>query len=219
MDRTPESIARLIDDLQGGDEFERAQAAFALGMLGEPAVAPLVQLLRHTDRDVRMRAAWSLGVIGHPALGPLLDLADGPDPTLRVEAIRVLGVIGEGRAINQLFHGLADPDPHVAHRAAAALGKIGDPRAFHPLLTALYHPSPDVRYAVCGALGHLHITGAIVALDELAATDQGRTSWDASVAQAARRAVQEIAAARPKQGDDEFERVSALLQRQPTDEQ
>ena len=219
MDRTPETIARLIADLQGEDEFQRAQAAFALGMLGEPAVEPLAAMLRHPDHDVRMRAAWSLGVIGHAALRPLLALAEGDDQAARVEAIRVLGVIGEGHAINQLFHGLADTDPHVAHRAATALGKFGDPRAFHPLLTALRHPSPDVRYAVCNALGHLHIADAIAPLEELATSDSSATSWGASVAAAAQRASQEIAAARPSAHDDTFERMRALLQRQSEEEE
>ena len=213
MNRTPEMVAQLINDLQDDDEFERAQAAFALGMLGEPAVAPLVKLLAHPERDVRMRAAWSLGVIGQPAVEPLLALADGPDSAARIEAIRVLGVIGEGRALNQLFHGLADSDPHVAHRAASALGKIGDPRAFHPLLTALYHPSPDVRYSVCSALAHLHVADAIRPLEELAEGDDGITTWGASVAEAARRAAQEVSSARPTQADTEFARISALLGR------
>ncbi len=214
MNRTPEMVAQLINDLQDDDEFERAQAAFALGMLGEPAVAPLVKLLAHPERDVRMRAAWSLGVIGQPAVEPLLALADGPDSAARIEAIRVLGVIGEGRALNQLFHGLADSDPHVAHRAASALGKIGDPRAFHPLLTAMLHPSPDVRYAACSALGHLHIADAVAPLEALAASDTSHTSWGATVADAARRAAEEIAAARPRERDDTFERISALLQQE-----
>jgi len=212
MEGTPESIAQLVADLQATDEFTRAQAAFALGMLGEPAVPSLIQLLNHTDRDVRMRAAWALGVIGSPALRPLIELAEGQHPALRIEAIRVLGVIGEGRALNQLFHALTDPDARVAQRAAAALGKIGDPRAFHPLLTALHHPSPDVRYAVCTALGHLHTVDAIAPLEELAEEESSATSWGASVADAARRAAQEIAAARPTQTDTEFARVSALLQ-------
>jgi HEAT repeat protein len=211
MDHIPESITRLVDDLQSEDEFARAQAAFALSMRGEPAVEPLVRQLSHSDRDVRMRAAWALGVIGQPALRPLLDLAEGDDFVLRVEAIRVLGVIGEGRALNQLFHGLIDADPRVAQRAATALGKIGDPRAFHPLLTALHHPAPDVRYAVCNALGHLHLTDATAALEELASTDTGATSWGATVADAARRAKQEIASARPRAADSEFAQLSALL--------
>jgi HEAT repeat protein len=218
MDRIPESITHLIDDLQSEDEFARAQAAFALSMLGEPAVEPLVSQLSHADRDVRMRAAWALGVIGQPALRPLLDLAEGDDITLRVEAIRVLGVIGEGRALNQLFHGLTDPDPRVAQRAATALGKIGDPRAFHPLLTALHHPAPDVRYAVCNALGHLHLSDAAPALEDLATTDTGTTSWGATVADAARRAKQEIASARPRAADSEFAQLSALLQSQRNQE-
>lgn len=213
MEHVPESITHLIDDLQSEDEFARAQAAFELSMLGEPAVKPLVAQLSHADRDVRMRTAWALGVIGQPALRPLLDLAEGDDITLRVEAIRVLGVIGEGRALNQLFHGLTDPDPRVAQRAATALGKIGDPRAFHPLLTALHHPAPDVRYAVCNALGHLHVADAVTGLEELAAGDTTATSWGASVADAAHRAAQEIASARPSEADSEFTHLSALLQR------
>jgi HEAT repeat protein len=217
MERTPESIARLIADLQSDDEFARAQSAFALGMLGEPAVEPLVELLSSSDRDVRMRAAWALGVIGPPALHRLVQLADGPSVALRVEAIRVLGVIGEGRALNQLFHGLTDPDPRIAQRSAVALGKIGDPRAFHPLLTALHHPSPDVRYAVCNALGHLHILEAVPALEDLAATEQTLSSWGASVAEAADRAAREIAAARPNHTDAEFYRVSKLLHNQSDD--
>ena len=212
MEQIPASITHLIADLQSEDEFARAQAAFALGMLGEPAVNPLIAQLSHANRDVRMRTAWALGVIGQPALRPLLDLAEGDDITLRVEAIRVLGVIGEGRALNQLFHCLTDPDPRVAQRAATALGKIGDPRAFHPLLTALHHPAPDVRYAVCNALGHLHVADAVAALEELAASDTVATSWGASVANAARRAAQEIASARPSEANSEFTHLSALLQ-------
>src|SRR5690349_5486577 len=218
MEHIPESITHLIEDLQSDDEFTRAQAAVALSMLGAPAVKPLVDQLSHADRDVRMRTAWALGVIGQPALRPLLDLAEGDDITLRVEAIRVLGVIGEGRALNQLFHGLTDPDPRVAQRAATALGKIGDPRAFHPLLTALHHPAPDVRYAVCNALGHLHVADSIAPLDDLAQNDTSTTSWGASVAGAARRAAQEVAAARPGDSDAEFAQLSALLQGRQADD-
>jgi HEAT repeat protein len=211
MERTPDSIVQLIDDLQSQDEFARAQAAFALGMLGAPAVEPLVRLLAHNDHDVRLRAAWALGVIGQPALRALLELAEGDNQALRVEAIRVLGVIGEARSLNQLFHALTDGDSRIAQRAAVALGKIGDPRAFHPLLTALRHPSPDVRYAVCNALMHLYISDAIAPLEQLAREDRSTTSWGASVADAALRAAQSIASARPTRADNEFARVSALL--------
>lgn len=213
MERMADSIRVLIADLEGEDEFARAQAAFALGMLGEPAIHPLVSLLSHHDHDVRMRAAWALGVIGQPALPSLLRMAEGDDLMLRVEAIRVLGVIGEARALNHLFLALTDEDPTTAQRAATALGKIGDPRAFHPLLTALHHPSPDVRYAACGALANLHIVDATPALNDLSRHDSSTTTWGASVAEAARRAIAEIDAARPSVTDGEFARLSELLHR------
>ena len=81
----------------------------------------------------------------------------------------------------------------------------------HPLLTALRHPSPDVRYAVCNALVHLYISDAIAPLEQLAREDRATTSWGASVADAALRAAQSIASARPTRADNEFARVSALL--------
>lgn len=214
MDQTPDTIRGLVAELQSSDDFAQAQASFALGMLGEPAVEPLIELLSHTDRDVRMRAAWALGVIGEPALPSLIHLAESADAKLRVEAIRILGVIGEGRSLNPLFHALTDSDPRVAQRAAIALGRIGDPRAFHPLLTAAHHPSADVRYAVCSALAHLHVVEAIGALRSLAIDDQGVTSWGASVSEAAARAADEIASGRPAGASSDFERVSELLRRQ-----
>jgi hypothetical protein len=75
-----------------------------------------------------------------------------------------------------------------------------------------------VRYAVCNALGHLHVADAAAPLAEVASTDAGATSWGASVADAARRATQEIAAARPSETDAEFAQLSALLQNRPSED-
>lgn len=216
MQEMPEAITRLVDELQSADEFGRAQASFALGMLGEPAVAPLIAILRRPERDARVRAAWALGVIGAPALPALTALAEGSDPQLRVEAIRILGVIGEGRALNQLFQALTDPAPSVAQRAAIALGRIGDPRAYHPLLTATHHPSPDVRYAACSALAYLHAVDALDVLRGIAAEDHDLTSWGASVAEAARLASQEITAGNPaRQSGSRADQPAELPKQRP----
>jgi HEAT repeat protein len=201
MQHSTDLIAQLVSDLQGDDDFTRARAAFALGMLGEQAIEPLIDLLGHAQHSVRMRASWALGIIGMPALDRLLELAEGPATQLRIEAIRVLGVIGEGRAVNPLIHALTDPDPRMAQRAAVALGKIGDPQAFHPLLTALHHPSPDVRYAVCGALANLRVSSAIEELERIAVHDPGVTSWGAPVGPAARMAVQALSASKQVHGN------------------
>ncbi len=193
MERTPEVITKLVADLQSDDEFVRSQAAFALGIMGEPAVPALLPLLRVPDRDMRLRAAWTLGVIGGPAIPALLELLEQPFRQLRIEAIRILGVIGEARSINHLFVALTDFDPEIAARSARSLGKIGDPRAFHPLLAALHHPEADVRYEAALALGQLHQPEAIGLLEEALATESDTTSWGGSVAEALLRAIVETA--------------------------
>jgi HEAT repeat protein len=170
-------------------------------------------LLSDAGSTIRKRAAWVLGVIGVPALPALLDMAEGEDETLRIEAIRVLGVVGEARALNQLFHALADPNARVAARAARAIGKIGDPRAYHALITALQHPSTDVRYEACRALVDIQVPDAIGVLREHAEGDLGVTSWGAPVRDAARRAADELAAAAAPPAAD-FDRASRLLSEQ-----
>jgi HEAT repeat protein len=215
MTQTPEFITGLIADLCAGDEFQRTQASFALGVLGEPAVGPLTGLLASPEQELRKRAAWVLGVIGAPALPELLRMAEGDDTQLRIEAIRVLGIVGEARALNQILVGLTDGDNHVAARSARALGKIGDPRAYHPLVTALHHPAPDVRYEACRALVDLRVPDSVDALREIAEQDAGQTSWGSAVCDGARRAIAELesALAAPAR-DDDFTRASQLLRRQ-----
>lgn len=192
MKYTPDSIHNLIADLQSDDDSTRALAAFALVLLGEPAVDPLVDLLSHDESDVRMRAAWSLGVIGVPALPRLTQLIESEDVRLRTEAIRILGVIGEARTLNHLLHALTDPHREIAARAARAIGRVGDLRAYHSLITALHHPEADVRYEACRALADLRQPDAILALEEVVAKDTGHTTWGGSVAEVARRSVQDL---------------------------
>ncbi|NTW00071.1 MAG: HEAT repeat domain-containing protein [Oscillochloris sp.] len=215
MSQMPEAIGGLITDLCTGDEFQRIQASFALGVLGEPAVAPLIQLLSSPEQELRKRAAWVLGVIGAPALPDLLRMAEDDDTQMRIEAIRVLGVVGEARALKQLLLGLTDTDPHVAARSARALGKIGDSRAYHPLVTAMHHPMSDVRYEACRAVVDLRVPDGVTALRELALEDHGITSWGASVSEGAHRAMVELESvlAAPAH-DDDFLRASQLLRRQ-----
>ncbi len=215
MTHTPEFITGLIADLCSGDEFQRAQASFTLGVLGEPAVEPLIRLLASSEQERRKRAAWVLGMIGAAALPELLRLAESDDTHLRIEAIRVLGIVGEARTLNQILLGLTDPDLHVAARSARALGKIGDPRAYHSLVTALHHPEPDVRYEACRALVDLRVSDGVAALREVAEQDTGQTSWGSAVCEGAHRAMAELesALAAPAR-DDDFIRANQLLRRQ-----
>lgn len=222
MDQRPDAtIDHLLAELQSNDEAARSAAAFTLVLLNDPtdrtrhpAVEPLTRLLGHPQADVRMRAAWALGHIGAPALPMLLELSAGTDQRLRTEAIRVLGVIGEARTLNHLLAALTDQTVEVATRAARAIGKIGDPRAYHPLVTALNHPAPDMRYEVCRALADLRIADAAPLLRQLAATDTATTSWGAPIAEAARRAAEDVERAPGQVFGEEFARASELVQRQ-----
>jgi HEAT repeat protein len=212
MQQTPDTIFRLIEDLQSNEEFLHSQAAFALGMIGEPAVGELVELLKHDQADVRMRAAWALGIMGAAALPTLLSLTEGDDQRLRVEAIRILGVVGEARALKQLLMGLVDPDPHIAARSARAIGRIGDPRAYHALITTLQHPVADVRYEACRSLADLHISDAEPYLRRLADNDEDETSWGASVAEMAKIAASEVQSQHHMSLEEEFERITRIVQ-------
>jgi HEAT repeat protein len=213
MKYTSESITNLITDLQGEDESARSLAAFALVLLGDPAVEPLAYLLDHDSSEVRMRAAWALGVIGGPAVPMMIKLIESENRRLRTEAIRVLGVIGEARTLNHLMAALTDLNIEVASRAARAIGKIGDTRAYHALLMALHHPAPDVRYEACRALADLRLSEAAPYLREVAENDTQQTSWGVPVAEMAQRAADDISHNTGKiTMDAEFARISKLLQ-------
>jgi HEAT repeat protein len=215
MAQGADPVTALIADLCGDDEFRRTQASFGLGVLGDVAVEPLCRLLAAPTSEIRKRAAWVLGVIGAPAIPQLLELAEHDDPHLRIEAIRVLGIVGEGRTLNRLLIGLTDANTQIAARSARALGKIGDPRAYHALMTALHHPHPDVRYEACRALVDLQILDALELLGELAANDTGRTSWGGGVADAARRAAEELQSMTHTSGStDQFDQVRLVLDRE-----
>jgi HEAT repeat protein len=55
---------RLIKALKDGDVDVRANAADALGEMGELAIEPLIEALNDLSGDVRNAAARSLGKIG-----------------------------------------------------------------------------------------------------------------------------------------------------------
>jgi hypothetical protein len=69
-----------------------------------------------------------------------------------------------------------------------------------------------VRYEACRALADLKVAEAAPILLELAETETGRTKWGASVAEVARMAASEVANNARDSMDEEFERISRLIQ-------
>ncbi len=133
----------------------RAQAALALGEIGDPAaVRPLVAALDKgsRDRDVldaNRYIADALGALrAKDAVPALTDLVTSPDGYVQVAAVDALGRIGDPAAIDTLV-GVATGagvEPFTAKKALLALGRIGDERAAPAVLKMLFEERPGVSF-------------------------------------------------------------------------
>jgi HEAT repeat protein len=88
-----ETIPALIDALEHANVYASAQAAKALGEIGDPAAAPALVIKLEDERvSVRMMAAEALITLGKPALPALLNalLVRSASYRLRHGAIIVL---------------------------------------------------------------------------------------------------------------------------------
>lgn len=114
----------LVEALRNGDAELKAQAAAAIGNLGDAAasaVDPLIKALASPDKDLRKHAALALGGIGEkaePAIGPLVKLLSNlaEDFEARVEAAVALAKIGPRKeaedAVPTLLRVLENPKDH-----------------------------------------------------------------------------------------------------------
>jgi len=132
----------------------RAQAALALGEIGDPsAVKPLVDAieLESRDRDVldaNRYIADALGALrAREAVPALTRLVGSPDGYVQVAAVDALGRIGDPAAIDTLVAVVTGaPEPFTAKKALLALGRIGDPRAAPAVLKMLFEERPGVSF-------------------------------------------------------------------------
>ncbi len=115
----------------------RAQAAFALGAVGEPArpAAPaLIGALKDPDAKVRSNAAFALASVGpseetKPALKPLAELLKDADPGVHLNAAQAILAIDPeqiGRMAAELGRLTGSKNADVASTAAQILGQLGD---------------------------------------------------------------------------------------------
>ncbi|MDE0449204.1 MAG: HEAT repeat domain-containing protein [Spirochaetaceae bacterium] len=157
----PEPAQRL----QAANElgFLRATAAETEG-----TVAALVRALRDEYEPVRLNAAYALGAVGTPALAPLLELlaTDAAfyefDPVTHVSiAAHALGAMG-GAAVDALAERLTADGEHTRSWAAYALGEIGRPSAGalpQLLAAARDDKSANVRRHALSAAGIVAVPG------------------------------------------------------------
>ncbi len=176
VDKTEDLIKRL----QNFDWNLRAQAAEALGLMGDrDAVEPLIAALKDDDSDVRQKAAEALDKLGWQP-------TNESEQRLYYIAKRDWGkcVEMDGATVKALIGVLKDKNPQVRKKAAEALGQIENP-AIKPLLAALRDDKSEVRDKSAKALieigGDSVIQSLIVALEdkhsytrEIAAESLGR---------------------------------------------
>ncbi len=118
-------LDKIIQRLQTKNLVQLNTAREALVIIGEPARDRLVYILGEGHTHRRQDAAFVLGMMGDPAaIKPLCLALHHPDPLLRMIAVEALGKIGDPAALDTLRQALGDKDPHVAAAASKAIKKI-----------------------------------------------------------------------------------------------
>ncbi len=166
-----QNVAGLIKALewqQPPDDI-RADAAHALGQLGDPqAVMPLAMALHDYLPAVRRAAAEALVQIpDERAIRYLVPTLSDDSIFVRMPAAEALIKIGPP-AVQPVIDALLDVgdcSPYTRQMAASVLGRLHDPRAVQPLITAVGKDrDADTRMFAAEALGQLNDPAAVAPL-------------------------------------------------------
>jgi len=149
-----DEVERLGRMLRAKEKGVRADAARALGVLGEPALPVLLLALQDPDWVVRYRAVEGLGFIkGSRIDSLLLPALDDPRDHVRYMAAKLLGIRQASGAVKYLERLLGDENEYVRRSAAKALGEIAVPTSRTALEVALHGETDEgVRKALHIAL-------------------------------------------------------------------
>lgn len=124
----------------------------------------------HASPEVRAQAALALGRIGDPADLPVLEsLLGDPVAQVRAAAAIGLGLAHDRGRAQALVSHAGDPDAKVRAAVAHGLGRLGDPASADAVVKLLGDADPDVAVAACFAvLGFERPAFAVDRLLELA---------------------------------------------------
>jgi HEAT repeat protein len=170
-------IARLIDDLRGGDKRKQLQALERLAHLHDPQVVPaILERLSDRDREIRQQAVEVLGNIGSDAAThQLIETAQHDRSSqVRIAAIKALARLEDIQALPTIIGVLlTDTSSYVRREAAQALETFDDIEAVPALIEALLADENSfVRYAAAHALGNIADSSAVEALEHVMIHDE-----------------------------------------------
>ena len=137
-----------------GDRLAAVNALAALGT--NAPVPPLLKALHDPERQIAAQAATALGNVGEPAVPSLIGALNDRDGYVRSMACYALSTIGPhaSEAAPALIQRFADSYVNIPAQATYALGRIGRP-ALPALVEALTDENEQVRGGAAKVLGNM----------------------------------------------------------------
>jgi len=153
------AMPELLRALTGGRQG--LFSAEALSNIGKPAVPGLVKILEKSEPEAQANAAHALGLIGErakPAIPALIKSLQNSNPLVRSSVIPALVDVNpkDQKVLDALVKALDDEHFGVRHKAARALGKAGPSEtAVAALKKALSDSRREVKRAAALSLGNI----------------------------------------------------------------
>ncbi len=181
------ALVEIVKDA-GTHPRARAEAAVALGEIGDPVAIPALVAAANppaTERDVtelNRHVADALGELrAREAVPVLTQLTRSPDGFTQVAAVDALGKIGDPAAIDTLVSIATGErvEPFTAKKALLALGRIGDKKAGPAVMRMLFEERPGVSFFPEAAFAVVQIGSPMSAplLAILEGQDKDLASW------------------------------------------
>jgi HEAT repeat protein len=119
-------LDRIIESLATKHMVQLQQSREALVVIGPAARDRLIFILKNGHLHRRQDAAYVLGVMGDPAAVAALTLTlHNPDALLRMLCVEALGKIGDPDSVDTLRMAMSDRDSTVSGAARKAMKKMG----------------------------------------------------------------------------------------------
>jgi len=186
----------------------RAQAAFALGLIGDSTAAPALARRLTPERDpaAREMIVTALGMLGARSSSPALARSlRAPRVSERGAAALAAGRAHDSSLVAALGTAAKDARPEMRWRVAYALGRIGDIRGAVALRKLSTDRVEIVRYEAARSLGDVGDSTAAPRLVALLADDSWRVRVNAAHSLGAVRARRDARSLRPLLKDSNAE--------------